>query len=139
MFRGSCHCGAVSVEFGTKNDPATLVPRACDCTFCTRHAAMYVSDPLGTLSITAKRALQTFTQGSNNAQFLACGVCGVLVAVVYDQAGRMFGAVNVRCIDDASKFATSMPASPQQLSAAEKIARWTSLWIPDVSLTIAAG
>ena len=37
---GSCHCGA-------SRPAAELQARACQCSFCTRHGAMTVSDPAG--------------------------------------------------------------------------------------------
>lgn len=132
---GGCHCGALHVAFETALDIASIVPRACDCSFCTRHAAAYVSDPRGKLSITAATAgdALVYRQGSNNAAFLVCGHCGVLVAVVSGSDAGTFGAVNVRCLE-ATGFAQPVAASPQRLDAAEKLARWSTLWVPDVTL-----
>ena len=135
MVPGGCHCGALRVAFETALEIAELSPRACDCSFCTRHAAAYVSDPCGKLSITAMAAgdALVYRQGSNNAAFLVCGHCGILVAVVSRNDAGTFGAVNVRCLDFAG-FGDSVATSPQRLDAGEKIARWSTLWVPDVNL-----
>jgi hypothetical protein len=139
-FRGSCHCGQLRLAFSTALDPADIVPRACDCTFCQKHGAAYVSDPAGHLSITLANAgaLRRYRQGSNTAQFLLCERCGVLVAVIFEQDTRVFGAVNARCLEKSDGFVTAIPASPQWLAPDEKTARWSQLWMPDVELVTAA-
>ena len=45
LLAGGCHCGKLKVEFETGIDPADFSPRACDCSFCTKHGAAYISDP----------------------------------------------------------------------------------------------
>ncbi len=136
---GGCHCGLLRIAFFTVQDPATLAPRACDCSFCRKHGAAYVSDPAGGLSIQARGdALQRYRQGSSNADFLFCGRCGVLVAVLFEHRLRLYGAVNAGCLDDVARLAAAVPASPQTLSTEDKISRWIRLWVPDVELTLSA-
>lgn len=132
---GSCHCGRLRIEFSTGQDPTDFTPRACDCSFCRKHGAAYVSDPAGRLSVSAHQgALRKYRQGSDTADFLLCGQCGVLVAVVFEHTGHLYGAVNTGCLDEDNGFMVAVPASPQMLSADEKVSRWLKLWIPDVEL-----
>ncbi len=134
-FHDSCHCGGLRIEFSTGKNPADLVPRACDCSFCRKHGATYVSDPAGQLTVSSHQAaLRKYRQGSDTADFLLCGRCGVLVAVVYEHDDRFHGAVNIGCLDGATGFRPAVPASPQALGAEEKVSRWLELWIPDVEL-----
>jgi len=137
-FRGGCHCGQLGVEFSTARDPAGITPRACDCSFCQKHGAAYVSDPAGKLSIVVQRseALRRYRQGSNTAEFLLCDRCGVLVAVVFAHNARTYGAVNARTLDEPTGFGSALPASPQLLAPGEKIVRWQEVWVPDVALVI---
>jgi len=134
--RGSCHCGHLGVEFSTDRETASFNPRACDCAFCRKHGAAYVSDPAGTLSITERnaRTLREYRQGSNTARFLMCGQCGVLVAVVFDHESRVYGAVNASCLDAAPDLGPPVSASPQLLDPDQKVSRWLQLWVPDVAL-----
>jgi hypothetical protein len=85
VFHGGCHCGQLAVEFSTSQDPAAINPRACDCSFCSKHGASYISDPAGKLSVSVNSAgsLREYQQGTNTARFLLCNQCGVLVAVIY--------------------------------------------------------
>jgi hypothetical protein len=134
--RGGCHCGRLTLAFETAQAPATLVPRACDCSFCRKHGAAWVSDPAGTLAIAAREmdGWGEYRQGSERARFLLCHDCGVLVAVVFAQDGRVFGAVNAVCLEPADTLDAALPASPQRLSPGEKTTRWRQLWTPDVRL-----
>ena len=135
---GGCHCSKVQVEFTTSLDLGGTNPRACDCSFCQKHGAAYISDPSGTLRIIAAEpgALHSYRQGSELARFQLCGQCGVLVAVIFEHNGNTYGAVNVGCLDERSLLGVSVPASPQQLSPQEKISRWLQVWVPRVQLVI---
>ena len=138
MLRGGCHCGQLRVAFSTMLDPADMKPRACDCSFCQKHGAAYVSDPAGTLAISmaSPDAMRRYRQGSNTAEFLFCGGCGILVAVIFEHDARIHGAVNARCLDATIRLGEFVSASPQQLSAEDKVDRWLRLWIPDVELMV---
>ena len=46
-YKGSCHCGAITVELETKTDPAEIEIRECQCSFCRAHGAVSASDPNG--------------------------------------------------------------------------------------------
>lgn len=133
---GSCHCGRLRVEFSTDLDPAGIVPRACDCSFCQKHGAAYISDPAGRLSVLQGRAggLLEYRQGSNVARFLICGDCGVLVAVIFEHDSRLYGAANARCLDGHAALGDPVTASPQTLTPEEKVSRWLEAWVPDVVL-----
>jgi len=132
-FDGGCHCDQLRVEFSTGLDPASFTPRACDCSFCRKHGAAYISDPAGRLSVSFRQgALSRYRQGSNMADFLICSQCGVLVAVAFEHDSRVYGAVNIGCLNGQIGLGSPVPASPQVLSPDEKVSRWLQLWIPDV-------
>lgn len=141
MYRvnGGCHCGNVQLDLELTREPATYRPRACDCDFCRKHGAAYLSDPQGALSIRVRDASDTvnYRQGSGLAECLLCKKCGVMVAVIYRGDDRIIGAVNVKAIDGLTNFASEVPVSPKVLSAEEKIARWQDIWFPNVAIVIA--
>lgn len=133
---GSCHCGNVQMVLGLTQDPSAYQPRACDCSYCTRHAAAYLSDPEGSLSLEIKdeRRLKLYRQGSNTADFLLCQDCGVLIGVSYREGAETYMAVNARILDHDATLGQEVSASPQKLSADEKMARWKKLWFRGVAL-----
>src|SRR5688500_14643903 len=60
--QGGCHCRAVQFLFRTQRALSDFTPRACDCDFCTRHRAGWVSDAAGMLRITASGRLSRYRQ-----------------------------------------------------------------------------
>ena len=129
---GGCHCGALRWTLETQQDLSGFIPRACDCDFCTRHRAAWLSDPAGTVRIESRDgALCRYRQGSAQAEFLLCGRCGVLVAATCATPdGGWRAALNRNSADQRERCATEVVASPQQLAAEAKRARWLQLWTP---------
>ena len=138
LLDGGCHCGALTLAFSTGLVPTATAPRACDCSFCRAHGAAWISDAAARLVIHAQRPdrLRRYRQGSEAAQFLLCGDCGVLVAVVFEDGDQRYAAVNVGCLAARDTFAPAVPASPQRLAPEEKAARWRQLWTSDVQVDI---
>jgi hypothetical protein len=134
-YSGTCHCGNIQIEFESTLRPDEFRPRSCDCSFCTKHGAKYVSDPQGKLTITVRQhnQLNRYRQGSESAEFLICRKCGVLAAVVYSEDAKLYGTVNGRIIDDGGAFGQDVAVSPWKLGG-EKRTRWKELWFADVSI-----
>jgi hypothetical protein len=136
---GGCHCGNAQVRLELTREPASYRPRACDCDFCRKHGAAYLSDPRGTLAIRVRDAsnMRAYRQGSSLAECLVCKNCGVMVGVIYRSDDRVIGAVNVKAIEGGTDFAAEQPVSPKALSGEEKIARWQDIWFPNVNIAFA--
>lgn len=134
--KGSCHCTNILVNADLSRQPDSFNPRACDCDFCLKHGASYVSDPEGTLSIRVKdmRLLGRYKQGSDTADFLFCLSCGVLVGVTYQSGGQLFATINSQVIDENPCFGDKTPVSPKKLNANEKTKRWQEVWFSNVAL-----
>jgi hypothetical protein len=133
---GGCYCGNILVDLELANEPESYHPRACDCGFCRKHGAAYLSDPQGSLRlrISDSRYSGTYRQGNELAEMLLCTRCGVLIGALYRSEGLLYGAVNVKTIEDAANFGAEQPVSPKQLPAQEKVARWRRLWFSSVAL-----
>lgn len=140
MYRvnGGCYCGNVQLEIDLTREPGSYHPRACDCDFCGKHGAAYLSDAQGSLTIRVRDASNTgyYRQGSSLAEFILCKTCGVLVGVVYRSDERVYAAVNVKAVTARTNFATERPVSPKLLSGAEKITRWQDIWFSNVTIAI---
>jgi hypothetical protein len=135
---GGCHCGNIRVSVELERATESYVPRACDCEFCRKHGAAWVSDPRGSLAIRIRDEGDTcrYLQGDRLAEMLLCRNCGVLVGALWREQ-RLFGVVNAGVLDRPVAFAATQPASPRTLSAEAKKSRWQSLWFADVTLTSA--
>jgi hypothetical protein len=131
---GGCYCGNIRVTASFSKSSAAFNPRACDCEFCRKHGAAYVSDPLGSLHIQIRneREINRFRQGSNTAEMILCRTCGVLIGALYRESHRVFGTLNAKALD--SSFGSEQGVSPKSLAQDQKIQRWRDIWFPDVRL-----
>jgi hypothetical protein len=133
---GGCHCGNLRIDVRLTGAPESYNPRECDCGFCRKHGAAYVSDPEGKLSIavTDPAALTRYRQGNALAEMLICRQCGVLAGALFATDGQLFGAVNVQALEGAHTFGARLVVSPRKLNATEKSRRWQDIWFPNVSV-----
>ena len=80
-YTGSCHCGAVSIEYRTALAPADWPLRECQCSFCRKHAMLSTPDPDGEVVLTSHgpAALNRYRFATGVTDFLICARCGVYV------------------------------------------------------------
>ncbi len=134
--RGGCYCGNLVLELELTNEPGHYHPRACDCGFCRKHGAAYLSDPQGSLWIQIRdpQCSTSYRQGNELAEMLLCTRCGVLVSALYRENGRVYGTVNARALESAQDFGTEQSVSPKMLAGDDKVVRWKKLWFSNVRL-----
>lgn len=99
---GTCHCEALGFRFDSDTPPELWSLRACQCSFCIRHGAIYTSDPSGKLRFVHKDTtqVQRYLFGHRTADFLLCRTCGVFVAAVLSGSHGRFAAINARVLID---------------------------------------
>jgi hypothetical protein len=130
-YRGACHCGSIQVSLQSTNGPGALGARDCDCSFCRLHGASWTSDPNGQLEISTSADVHRYQFGSKSSDFLICRECGVVPAVVGEVAGRLFGVVNVNCMDAAAemlKVRQILDFEEEQVE--DRLARRARIWSP---------
>lgn len=134
--KGGCHCGNIRLDLDLSRASETYSPRACDCDFCRKHGASYISDPDGSVHIRVKgtQCLGKYRQGSGIADFLLCKRCGVVVGAIYEIDGQVFAAINSQVIEGGTTFGEVKSASPKTLTPTEKVNRWKANWFPNVTL-----
>ena len=135
QLEGGCHCGNITVRVELERPPAAYAPRACDCEFCRKHGAAWVSDPQGSLlfQIRDEADAGRYAQGDRLAEMLLCRNCGVLVSALWREQ-RLYGVVNANALAQRGAFADTKPVSPRTLSADAKRSRWQSVWFANVTV-----
>jgi len=120
---GGCHCGALGISYESDVAPEETEVRACQCSFCRKHASRAVSDPAGKVTILLRdeAAVQRYRFGLGTADYYLCGRCGVYVAAVMPDEGRHYAVAIVNAFDDDSRFARA-PA-PSDYSAEDEAGR----------------
>ena len=135
QYQGQCKCGNVKLTYESAVAAADIEPRACDCEFCTRHKVVSVSDAEGKLSVTVgKPNFYIVKQGSNTAEFMSCANCGQVGFITYKDGENTLAAVNANVLAEKDAFKPAVTVSPKELSTEEKIERWQTLWVPEVSV-----
>ncbi len=131
-FKGQCHCGAIRATLEATKPAAELQVRACQCSFCTRHGAMTVSDPAGRALLEIDRgALTTYQFATRTGTSLLCARCGIYAGVILEEGGKTWSALNVRGLA-IPEFAgrTPEPVVYEGETASARIARRKAKWTP---------
>lgn len=128
IYRGACHCGAVSAKYET-DAPVRL--RQDGCGFCSTRGVKSASDPEGKLVLTSSVRLNRYRFGHKTADYLICPNCGTYVATYMESPRGPIGVVNVIGLNIAEL--KNLPATLTSLegeSVEERIARRISRWTP---------
>lgn len=132
---GSCHCAAIRFTLMWEPTPASIPARACSCSFCTKHGAVWTSYPEGTLDVEIARTdcVTTYRFGTRTADFHLCTCCGVVPVATSLIEGRLHAVVNVNTFDaDARALVQAAPVNHGNESPSARLARRAKNWIGDV-------
>lgn len=131
-FRGGCHCGALGVDLRISRPPEDQILGACQCSFCRKHNARTVSDPKAhaRLIVHEPAELQRYRFGLGASEVVLCRRCGVYVAMLMRERGRVWTTINIDTLDERIRF--TRPAEPRDFSGESidgrlerRRARWT--------------
>ena len=136
-FKGSCHCGNISVVYITTISAKEAVPRACQCSFCRKHATRALSDPSGqlTIYITDPACLGRYKFGTKATEFLICSTCGVYVSAYMPDGNHAYGNVMANALLDHDAFGPGIVIDYGEENEAQKRKRRRQKWTP-ATLTI---
>ncbi len=134
---GRCHCGNLSFELDWQGNPTEIPARACDCSFCLKHAGVWTSHPTSTLDVTIgdPALVSPYAFGTGTAAFQVCSRCGVVPLVTCEIAGRLYAVVNVNTFEGVDQ--SSLRRSPASFGAEEvesRLARRQRNWIGTVRI-----
>jgi hypothetical protein len=135
IHKGGCHCGAIRLSYRSELPAAEHTVRACQCSFCRKHASRAVSDPDGLAEITIPDGtkMSPYRFGFATADYVVCRECGVYVAAVMTEGDRSWSVTIVNALDDATEF--TGPVVSADFSAEDKderLARRRARWTPTI-------
>ncbi|HEU0224309.1 MAG TPA: hypothetical protein VFR29_02645 [Steroidobacteraceae bacterium] len=131
--RGSCHCGAVGYEFHTGLPPPAWSVRACQCTFCLKHAGVYTSDPQGSVRFVVKdpALLMRYRFGHETADFVFCGRCGGYLGAITEEGGQELAVLNIHALDPLpADLPSAQPMSYEGETTGDRNSRRGKRWTP---------
>lgn len=131
---GHCRCNNIQLVWRTMD--YSVVPRACQCSYCLAKGAAYVSKSGTTVEVRIhnKRLHAIITHGSQLAEFHECGACADLVLVTAHIDGESYGALNARCMDNKPGFAAAVAIDCSGHTAEQKRLRWRQNWCSPVRI-----
>ncbi len=135
---GGCHCGNISFTLTWRGDAGTIPARACSCSFCTKHGAVWTAHHGSELTVTVKSAerVTEYQQGTLTATFHLCNVCGVVPLVTSEIEARTYAVVNVNTFRDVDESRLDRaPVSFDGEETADRLARRARGWIGTVTFS----
>ena len=109
-YSGSCHCGAVRINFASDKKPEEMRVGRCGCSFCRRHGARTLGDPAGSVEFrAAPHDLIRYRFGLGITDYLLCARCGTYVGATMPDDGGTIGIVNVNSLDVRDAFDAAPP------------------------------
>ena len=133
LHAGGCHCGNLRLQLRTGLRPADFEIRACQCSFCRKHATLAIADPYGEVELRVEdpKQLSRYCFGQRTIDFLLCRICGVYVGAV-TRDGSLRALVIVNALDSRQAFAGNTPLKvdydPE--TREDRIERRRTLWTP---------
>ncbi len=137
VYRGRCHCGAVGYDYETAIAPAGWPMRACQCSFCRKHGAVYTSDPKGFVRWTDAdpALLSRYRFGHQTADFVFCGRCGGYLGAVTEEGGQTLMVINTRSLDPRPEGLPAVqPMSYEGETTGNRATRRSARWTPVMPL-----
>jgi hypothetical protein len=141
QFLGRCHCGNIEVTYRTTVPPEAAAVRACQCSFCRKHAARAISDPEGSMEIVIHRPehLRRYRFGLEATDFLICGTCGVYLSAYMADGEAAYANVMVNVLDDHERYTQlPTPADYDNEDEAARRQRRRLNWTPATLLLVDA-
>lgn len=132
---GSCQCKNIEIRWQLID--LSLVPRACQCSYCVSMGAAYVSKSRSRFEATIHddACYREVKHGSKHAIFHECTNCDVVVFVTAEIDGEIFGALNANCLINKLGFSVPIPTDFSAESGTQKQDRWRKNWCQPVLIT----
>ena len=125
---GRCHCGNVELHWQLVDH--SLVPRCCQCDYCSTRALAWVSKSGTRLRATVHRSAlyRTVTHGTQTAQFHECTYCDTTVLASSEVDGDDYAVVNALCVQTPKGFVPGRAVSFSNETLAHRQSRRKANW-----------
>ena len=132
-FHGGCHCGNIRFWFDWSAQVENIPVRACGCSFCTKHGAVWTSHPEGQFQLQIIDPFQAkrYQFGTKTADIHIYTNCGIPPITTCTIDGRDYAVLNSNTFEnvDRSMFDQS-PTNFDDESVGDRQARRQRNWTP---------
>ncbi len=137
LITGKCHCGNITFEMDWTGNESEIPARACGCSFCTQHGAVWTAHPDARLNVVIHdpSLVSKYAFGTRTAIFHICSKCGGVPFATSEIAGRIYAVVNVNTfenIDPSMLHKAAVNFDDESLE--NRLARRKQHWIAQVRI-----
>ena len=134
--KGACPCRNIELHWQLVD--MSLVPRRCDCDYCSDLGVSWVSKSGTRLRATVHNPAyyKVTHHGTGMASFHECTHCQLPVFASASVDGEDYAVVNAACLANPRGFADPVPASFGHESLEERCKRWQRNWSSLVEVTV---
>jgi hypothetical protein len=132
---GSCDCKNIEMTWHIVD--YSIVPRECECEYCSSKSAAYVTKS-GTrfeVIIRNNNLHQEIQHGSKSSVFHECLNCGCVMFVTAEIEGELYGTLNANHLVNKFGFSSAVKTNYSAQSAQQKRERWRRNWCHPVLIT----
>jgi len=142
QIKGSCHCGNITFTLTCAAAPDELPARACTCSFCTKHGAVWTTLASASLKVEVNDAAHhaRYAFETKTARFHICTRCGVVPLVTSNIENCVHAVVNANTFEDFDRSQLQHASvSFEGESESARRARRQRNWIANVEFPEADG
>ena len=136
-YHGSCHCENFRYELSWPEN-TEMVGRSCDCSFCSRHGAIWSShrSAEAKIKIQNRQEIIHYRFGQRTAEFHICAVCGIVAAAVWKDKTTNLGVININTLDNAfDKYIKRVTTHFDSENRLSRETRRRASWMPMLEVT----
>lgn len=138
LIHGKCHCGNIVIEMDWTGDWPEVPARACGCSFCIKHGAVWTAHPDARLAVIIHDAAlaSKYAFGTRTAVFHVCAQCGGVPLATSEIGDSLYAVVNVNTLEglDQSRLRKAAVDFDDE-SLESRLARRKRNWISHVRIT----
>lgn len=130
--RGGCHCENIQTFLDWPDPQEKIQVRACSCTLCRKHGAVWTSNPSGGFGLTIKdqNKVSFYRFGTETADFCLCAICGVLPIATCDIKNVTYSVLNANTFTniDPTRFfsvSTNFDGEDTDSRLVRRLRNWT--------------
>ena len=134
-YEGGCSCKNIVISLFLDSELSQYTPRACQCSYCKKKNAAYISFPDWKLEVKIKNSvhINKFRFSTRTADFVSCKICDELIYVVSKIGNKNYSVVNITAFKNV-QFPDPVKTDFDSELQSERIIRRKSNWISDVDV-----
>ena len=132
-YEGGCSCKNIVISLSLDSELSQHTPRACQCSYCKKKNAAYISFPDWKMEVRIKNSdqINKFRFSTRTADFVSCKICDELIYVVSKIGNKNYSVVNITAFKNI-KFPDPDETDFDSEIQSERLIRRELNWISNV-------